>query len=158
MYLVGSERTEMRVVKDTNYSCLMQKTQRFHSLFRHYAKYHGLRKDELEYEFVSALGDNDTPESVQLQRADVIHVRKRREEPPASGEADDDEFRRDMSVLRADEEHMDCVFRVEVPAAERALRGGRPEELFSPGQLRRRTRPEEIRAHKAVLTARGEYF
>ena len=60
---------------ETNYSCLMLKTQRFSSLFRHYAKYHGLRKDDLEYYFVNLLENDDTPESVQLQRGDTIMVR-----------------------------------------------------------------------------------
>jgi hypothetical protein len=53
----------------------MLKSQRFSSLFRHYAKYHGLRKDDLEYFFVNALENEDTPESVQLQRGDTSMVR-----------------------------------------------------------------------------------
>lgn len=75
LYLKGSETTIRRVTAETNYSCLMLKTQRFSSLFRHYAKYHGLRKDELEYYFVNLLENEDTPESVQLQRGDTIMVR-----------------------------------------------------------------------------------
>lgn len=75
LYLVGSETTIRRVTAETNYSCLMLKTQRFSSLFRHYAKYHGLRKDDLEYYFVNLLENEDTPESVQLQRSDTIMVR-----------------------------------------------------------------------------------
>jgi hypothetical protein len=75
LYLEGSEATIRRVTADTNYSCLMLKTQRFSSLFRHYAKYHGLRKDDLEYYFVNLLENEDTPESVQLQRGDTIMVR-----------------------------------------------------------------------------------
>jgi hypothetical protein len=75
LYLQGSEATIRRVTADTNYSCLMLKTQRFSSLFRHYAKYHGLRKDDLEYYFVNLLENEDTPESVQLQRGDTIMVR-----------------------------------------------------------------------------------
>jgi hypothetical protein len=74
LYLEGSEATIRRVTADTNYSCLMLKTQRFSSLFRHYAKYHGLRKDDLEYYFVNLLENEDTPESVQLQRGDTIMV------------------------------------------------------------------------------------
>ena len=76
LYLEGSETTIKRVTAETNYSCLMLKTQRFSSLFRHYAKYHGLRKDELEYYFVSLLENEDTPETVQLQRGDTIMVSK----------------------------------------------------------------------------------
>jgi hypothetical protein len=75
LYLEGSLKTIRRVTADTNYSCLMLKTQRFSSLFRHYAKYHGLRKDDLQYHFVNVLKNDDTPESVQLQRNDVIIVR-----------------------------------------------------------------------------------
>jgi len=72
--LQGSETTIRRVTAETNYSCLMLKTQRFSSLFRHYAKYHGLRKDDLEYYFVNLLENEDTPETVQLQRGDTIMV------------------------------------------------------------------------------------
>jgi hypothetical protein len=74
LYLTGTETTIRRVTAETNYSCLMLKTQRFSSLFRHYAKYHGLRKDDLEYYFVNLLENEDTPESVQLQRSDTIMV------------------------------------------------------------------------------------
>ena len=75
LFLTGTETTIRRVTAETNYSCLMLKTQRFSSLFRHYAKYHGLRKDDLEYYFVNLLENEDTPESVQLQRGDTIMVR-----------------------------------------------------------------------------------
>lgn len=68
LFLVGTQRTELRVQSQNNYSCLMLKTQKFSSLFRHYAKYHGLRKDDLEYTFVERLELDDTPEGVQLQR------------------------------------------------------------------------------------------
>jgi speckle-type POZ protein len=74
LFLTGAEHTLKRVTAETNYSCLMLKTQRFSSLFRHYAKYHGLRKDDLEYYFVNVLENEDTPETVQLQRGDTIMV------------------------------------------------------------------------------------
>jgi speckle-type POZ protein len=112
LYLTGSENTILRVAAETNYSCLMLKTQRFSSLFRHYAKYHGLRKDDLEYYFVNPLENDDTPESVQLQRSDTIMVRKRRRPEPPEPAADDDEFFKDMRELLDDEEHMDAVFLV----------------------------------------------
>lgn len=112
LYLTGSENTILRVAAETNYSCLMLKTQRFSSLFRHYAKYHGLRKDDLEYYFVNPLGNDDTPESVQLQRSDTIMVRKRRRPEPPEAAADDNEFFKDMRELLDDEEHMDAVFLV----------------------------------------------
>ena len=89
LYLTGSENTIRRVTADTNYSCLMLKTQRFSDLFRHYAKYHGLRKDDLEYYFVHPLENEDTPESVQLLRGDIIMVRKKRKPDPPEPAADD---------------------------------------------------------------------
>jgi len=113
LYLAGSEHTLLRVAAETNYSCLMLKTQRFSSLFRHYAKYHGLRKDDLEYYFVNPLENEDTPESVQLQRSDTIMVRKRRRPEVPEAASDDEEFFKDMKELLDDEEHMDAVFLVQ---------------------------------------------
>lgn len=113
LYLTGSENTLRRVAAETNYSCLMLKTQRFSSLFRHYAKYHGLRKDDLEYYFCNILENEDTPESVQLQRGDTIMVRKRRPPPVPEAAADDEEFFRDLRELLDDEEHMDAVFYIQ---------------------------------------------
>jgi len=112
LYLAGSEHTLLRVAAETNYSCLMLKTQRFSSLFRHYAKYHGLRKDDLEYYFVNPLENEDTPESVQLQRSDTIMVRKRRRPDTPEAASDDNEFFKDMKELLDDEEHMDAIFHV----------------------------------------------
>ncbi|KAL3778760.1 hypothetical protein ACHAW5_009186 [Stephanodiscus triporus] len=124
LYLTGSETTIRRVTADTNYSCLMLKTQRFSSLFRHYAKYHGLRKDDLEYYFVHPLENEDTPESVQLQRGDIIMVRKRRKAEPPEPAADDSEFFKDMRELLDDEEHMDAVFLVHRVPPRAAVGGG----------------------------------
>mmetsp|Transcript_32702 Transcript_32702/g.48019 ORF Transcript_32702/g.48019 Transcript_32702/m.48019 type:complete len:411 (-) Transcript_32702:428-1660(-) len=90
----------------------MLKSQRFSSLFRHYAKYHGLRKDDLEYYFVNPLENEDTPESVQLQRGDTIMVRKRRKPDPPEAAADDKNFFQDMRELLDDDEHMDALFLV----------------------------------------------
>ncbi|KAI2514163.1 Broad-Complex [Fragilaria crotonensis] len=139
LYLTGSENTIRRVTAETNYSCLMLKSQRFSSLFRHYAKYHGLRKDDLEYYFVNPLENEDTPESVQLQRGDTIMVRKKRKPEPPEPATNDDEFFKDMRDLLDDEEHMDAKFLVH------------PEGNASGSKI-------EIKAHKAILTARGEYF
>lgn len=151
LYLEGQENTIRRVVADTNYSCLMLKTQRFSSLFRHYAKYHGLRKDDLEYYFVNPLENEDTPESVQLQRGDTIMVRKKRKSDPPKAAADDKEFFKDMQDLMDDEEHMDAVFVIDPygldgPSSSSSVDGDSSAQ------------PIEIRAHKCVLTARGEYF
>lgn len=41
----------MRVAANNMYSCLMQKTQRFSSLFRHYSKHHGLPRESLDFFF-----------------------------------------------------------------------------------------------------------
>jgi len=152
LYLTGSENTIQRVTAETNYSCLMLKTQRFSSLFRHYAKYHGLRKDDLEYYFVNPLENEDTPESVQLQRGDTIMVRKKRKPEPPEAAADDDEFFTDMRELLDDKEHMDCVFLVH--AHENAT----STEQQGKEDLEKHSGMIEIRAHKCILTARTEYF
>jgi len=155
LYLEGTENTILRVTAETNYSCLMLKTQRFSSLFRHYAKYHGLRKDDLEYYFVNPLENEDTPESVHLQRGDTIMVRKRRKPEPPEPAADDTEFFRDMQELLEDEEHMDAVFLVHetkkpsIGALNEVTKENEPEN--PPPMV-------EIRAHKCILTARAEYF
>mmetsp|Transcript_15026 Transcript_15026/g.22872 ORF Transcript_15026/g.22872 Transcript_15026/m.22872 type:complete len:362 (-) Transcript_15026:1630-2715(-) len=147
LYLTGTESTVLRVTAETNYSCLMLKTQRFSSLFRHYAKYHGLRKDDLEYYFVNLLEHEDTPESVQLQRADTIMVRKRRKPEPPEPASDDEEFFKDMRELLKDDEHMDVTFLVEDFVSL-------TKEQDCP-----QTKPWiEIRAHKCILTARAEHF
>ncbi len=152
MYLSGSENTIQRVTAETNYSCLMLKTQRFSSLFRHYAKYHGLRKDDLEYYFVNPLENEDTPESVQLQRGDTIMVRKKRKPEPPEAAADDDEFFKDMRELLDDEEHMDCLFLVHPEDSIAGMDAQDKEDMDDcPETI-------EIRAHKCILTARTEYF
>mmetsp|Transcript_12443 Transcript_12443/g.17378 ORF Transcript_12443/g.17378 Transcript_12443/m.17378 type:complete len:392 (+) Transcript_12443:94-1269(+) len=144
----------------------MLKTQRFSSLFRHYAKYHGLRKDDLEYYFVNPLENEDTPESVQLQRGDTIMVRKKRKPEPPEASADDDEFFKDMKELLDDEEHMDALFQVHPE-------GGTPEasnlkssstdnkdgsQKPSADNDKNNNNSIQIRAHKCILTARAEYF
>ena len=43
LYLTGSERSLLRVKSGNVYSCLMTTSPKMSSLFRHYAKYHGLR-------------------------------------------------------------------------------------------------------------------
>eukprot|EP00588_Corethron_pennatum_P005596 CAMPEP_0194295098 /NCGR_PEP_ID=MMETSP0169-20130528/52591_1 /TAXON_ID=218684 /ORGANISM="Corethron pennatum, Strain L29A3" /LENGTH=352 /DNA_ID=CAMNT_0039044197 /DNA_START=13 /DNA_END=1071 /DNA_ORIENTATION=+ len=142
LFLTGTRSTIQRVVAETNYSCLMLKTQRFSSLFRHYAKYHGLRKDDLEYYFVNPLENEDTPESVQLQRGDTIMVRKRRGpagpegSPSADGTPpppDEKDYFTAMRGLMENREHTDVVFET--------AGGG-----------------DGVRAHRCILAARGEFF
>lgn len=181
LYLTGSENTLRRVTADTNYSCLMLKTQRFSSLFRHYAKYHGLRKDDLEYYFVNPLENEDTPETVHLQRGDIIMVRKKRKAETPEPSADDSEFFKDMKELLDDEEHMDTLFLVHPYVTAAAVKSaGKKKEGKEPPEKKRKVAPDtvesnpspnegmendvddsnliQIRAHKSILTARGDYF
>ena len=130
----------------------MLKTQRFSSLFRHYAKYHGLRKDDLEYYFVNPLENEDTPESVQLQRGDTIMVRKRRKPEPPEEAADDEEFFRDMRELLEDNEHMDAIFEV-CPSDDSNSMETEENEVAADAREK-----VKIRAHKCILTARTDYF
>jgi speckle-type POZ protein len=155
--LTGSENTIRRVTAETNYSCLMLKTQRFSSLFRHYAKYHGLRKDDLEYYFVNPLENEDTPESVQLQRGDTIMVRKRRKPEAPEAAADDDEFFRDMRDLLDDEEHMDAILLVH-PEDSSSSSANMDTDTDKEGAEESSTNMVEVRAHKCILTARTDYF
>jgi len=133
LILEGTERTITRVQAGTPYSCLMLKSQRFSSLFRHYAKHHGLRKEDLAFFFTEELQNDDTPETVFLQKNDEIIVRKRRKPvlpPPVCPDA---AYFRQMRTLLDDSEHKDVTFVV--------------------GPCK-----EHVKAHKAILVARGEYF
>ncbi|KAL4167200.1 hypothetical protein KRP22_012686 [Phytophthora ramorum] len=77
LVLTGKERSIVRVAANNMYSCLMQKTQRFSSLFRHYSKHHGLPRESLDFFFTNRLDPEDSPESVHLQKNDIILVRRR---------------------------------------------------------------------------------
>jgi speckle-type POZ protein len=99
LYFTSSEGTILRVTAETNYLCFMLKSQRFSSLFRHYAKYKGLTKDDLEFYFVNPLENEDTPESVQFQRGDTIMVRKKREPEAPEAARNDEESVKDMMGL-----------------------------------------------------------
>uniref|UniRef100_A0A6U4KVI1 BTB domain-containing protein n=1 Tax=Phaeomonas parva TaxID=124430 RepID=A0A6U4KVI1_9STRA len=137
LYLEGSQRTIPRVRAGNQYSCLMKVQQTFNSLFRHYAKHHGLRKDDLVYYFTEQLQPDDTPASVHLLKNDEIIVRKKREEEKEAMDpmCSDETYFQNFSRLLSDTEHCDCSF----------VLSNEPDE-------------EPISAHKAVLTARGEYF
>ena len=90
---------------------------------------------------MNPLENEDTPESVQLQRGDTIMVRKKRKPEAPEPATNDDEFFKDMRDLLDDEEHMDAKFMVH------------PEgDTSGSGDM------VEIKAHKAILTARGDYF
>jgi hypothetical protein len=110
LILEGTERTITRVHAGTPYSCLMLKTQRFSSLFRHYAKHHGLRKDDLAFYFTEELQNEDTPESVFLQKNDEIVVRKRRKPVAPPPVCPDSIYFRQMRALLDDTEHKDVTF------------------------------------------------
>ncbi len=110
LILEGTERTITRVHAGTPYSCLMLKTQRFSSLFRHYAKHHGLRKDDLAFYFTEELQNEDTPESVFLQKNDEIVVRKRRKPVAPPPVCPDSIYFRQMRQLLDDTEHKDVTF------------------------------------------------
>mmetsp|Transcript_2667 Transcript_2667/g.3645 ORF Transcript_2667/g.3645 Transcript_2667/m.3645 type:complete len:349 (-) Transcript_2667:230-1276(-) len=142
LILEGKERSLVRVRAGTPYSCLMLKQQRFSSLFRHYAKHHGLRKEDLAYYFTEPLQNEDTPESVFLQARDEVIVRKRKKHET---DADIDEYEEDQNqanerfimqvgaLLDDTNEHCDVTFY----AGENKV---------------------PVRAHKMILVARSEYF
>jgi hypothetical protein len=119
LYLNGSdENTIQRVTAETTtYTCMMLKTQPFASLFRQYAKQHGLREEELEFCFVDPLRKDDTPYSVQLlRRGDTIMVRKRRTpNAPPEAAAEDDVFFKHMRGLLEDDKDTDCIFLLHPP-------------------------------------------
>jgi len=134
LILEGTERCIIRVRANALYSCLMLKNQRFSSLFRHYAKHHGLKKEDLAYYFTEELQNDDTPETVYLQRNDEIIVRRRRPpKPPEPEICPVSKYFEHMSMLIHDIEHMDVTLLVG------------PEGI-------------ELQAHKAILVARSDCF
>ncbi|CAM9256028.1 unnamed protein product [Ascophyllum nodosum] len=143
LILEGSERSVIRVRAGTPYSCLMLKNQRFSSLFRHYAKHHGLRKDDLAYYFTEELQNEDTPETVFLLVRDEIVVRRRKNKTDAVSDDEtevdaetlcpDVRFIEQMGSLLDDDEHCDVTFFVGLSRTE-------------------------VKAHKTHLIARSEYF
>nr|CCA14305.1 conserved hypothetical protein [Albugo laibachii Nc14] len=134
LVLAGKERNIVRVPANNLYSCLMQKTQRFSSLFRHYSKHHGLPRDSLEFIFTDQLDPDGSPESVFLQKNDIILVRHR---PPTSSIArplvNDDEYFSRMKELLASGENSDVVIEVGTEGAS-------------------------FPAHRSILSARCEFF
>lgn len=134
LVLRGKERWIVRVHANNMYSCLMQKTQRFSSLFRHYSKHHGLPRESLDFYFTDRLDPEDSPESVHLQKNDVILVRHRAPPPPVTlPNVSDEPYFEAMKRLFLSGDGGDVVFEVG------------PEKT-------------EIRAHRLILTARCETF
>ncbi|TMW62254.1 hypothetical protein Poli38472_009747 [Pythium oligandrum] len=134
LILTGTERSIIRVPASNMYSCLMQKTQRFSSLFRHYSKHHGLPRESLDFFFTSRLDPEDSPESVHLQKNDVILVR-----------------------------HRVVPVHVAVPVLSHDAYFGDMRQLFLSGEgsdVTFQVGPEKevLHAHRLILTARCEIF
>ena len=133
--LVGPKRTIPRVTANEPYPCQMQKNQAFSCLFRHYAKHNGLRKEDLVFSFVDELKPDETPETVHLMPMDEIWVERRCHEPeeekpePPSSASFSEQFR----TLLESPVHSDVTF---IVGEERT----------------------EILAHRAVLSARSDFF
>ncbi|KAG1684905.1 hypothetical protein DVH05_010171 [Phytophthora capsici] len=134
LVLTGKERSIVRVPANNMYSCLMQKTQRFSSLFRHYSKHHGLPRESLDFFFTNRLDPEDSPESVHLQKNDVILVRHR--VAPAT-----------MIIPNLSDEAYFATMR------ELFLSGAGSDILLEVGPDR-----EILHAHRLILTARCEIF
>jgi len=118
----------------TEYPCQMQKNQNFSCLFRHYAKHNGLRKEDLVFYFTDELLPDQTPESAHLMPFDEIlvsHKTKKINEinPLLAATAFVDQFK----LLLFSESHSDIRFYFKAT-------------------------DEYIYAHKAVLSARSQYF
>jgi hypothetical protein len=66
----------------------MQKNQTFSCLFRHYAKYNGLREDDLVFEFTDELQSEQSPESVHLMPLDEIWVYHKKQDNKGVSKSD----------------------------------------------------------------------
>ena len=122
------------LISGERYPVQMQKNQSFNTLFRHYAKYHGLCKEKLVYFFVDKLKNEDTPESVHILPADEIYVETLKLTVPEKGIA-----------------HGNC------PLGE-SLRSLLTDSSHSDIKLVIGRQGVELHAHKAILSARCEYF
>ena len=69
----------LRVSRDAVYPVVMQRSQLCKSLFKHYAKYHGLVKEHLLFRFHSEIGGCDSPASLNMRNDDVVYVYNARE-------------------------------------------------------------------------------
>ncbi|KAM3568134.1 hypothetical protein VYU27_009738, partial [Nannochloropsis oceanica] len=129
LVLEGTHKSLLRVRANTPYSCIMLKSQRFASLFRHYAKHHGLDKDTLVFFFTEELQNDDTPESVHMQRNDEIVVRTRKAPKSNIPICADSTYFSHFRSLLFDREDADMVFVVGLAK-------------------------DQVPAHKVILTAR----
>lgn len=119
-------RTTARESKPRVTSCLLLTTRCGLSLARP-------AQEDLSFFFTEELQNDDTPETVFLQKNDEIIVRKRRKPAPPVPVCPDFAYFKQMRSLLDDNEHKDVSFIV--------------------GPCR-----DVVRAHKAVLVARGDYF
>jgi hypothetical protein len=92
-----------------------------------------LLQEDLAFFFTEELQNDDTPESVFLQKNDEIIVRKRRKPARPAPICPDAVYFNQMRCLLDDHDHKDVTFVV--------------------GPCK-----EHVKAHKAILVARGEYF
>lgn len=138
LFLEGSIRSLPRVTRDDAYPCQMHKQQAFSCLFRHYAKHNGLKKDDLVFYFVDELKPDETPESVHLMPQDEIWVERRKHDV----EEDTDKIETGIVFDQ---------FRILLPDGELAGENSDVRFMIAEGN-------RELLAHKAILSARSEYF
>lgn len=142
LYLTGSERSLLRVKSGNTYSCLMTTQQKMSSLFRHYAKYHGLRKESLIFTYVEVLKPADTPSLVGLKKDEEIWVREKEVEEESDmkigeiGVKAEEGWNRDMKMyLRDSPSDFNFLIGESKIGAHRvvvAARGGRDSILNGP--------------------------
>lgn len=137
LYLEGKLRTLPRVQQGDPYPCQMQKNQTFSCLFRHYAKHNGLKKEDLVFYFVDELLPDQMPETVHLMPQDEIWVEHRVK--PATAK------------VEKKPEVSSAVFGQQFSALLR--KGWHSDVKFIVGDER-----EELVAHKAILSARSDFF
>lgn len=133
LYLDGSLRRLPRVTKGEPYPCQMQKNQNFSCLFRHYAKHNGLRKEDLIFTFVEELQPDQTPETVHLMPQDEIFVEHRKSESEVKPLPMENNYSQDFYKLLETGMHSDIKFILDLGDTT-------------------------LLAHKAILSARSEYF
>lgn len=136
LYLEGKLRTLPRVQKGDPYPCQMQKNQTFSCLFRHYAKHNGLKKEDLVFYFVDELLGDQMPETVHLMPQDEIWVEHRVKA---------------TAKVEKKPEVSSAIFGQQLCALLR--KGWHSDVKFIVGEER-----EELAAHKAILSARSEFF
>ncbi|RHY46068.1 hypothetical protein DYB34_009483 [Aphanomyces astaci] len=131
LILTGSERSIIRVPANNMYSCLMQKTQRFSSLFRHYSKHHGLPRECLDF-FFMVRHRRDTPilMAPKLSDDDFFHSMKRMLQSGLNCDVvlkvgpNEDELRAHKCVLTTRCEVFRCMFPAEAKAGMKESEDG----------------------------------